>query len=37
VPRFASPDGATVFTESSYELLGGFVDPIYRDGFDGAK
>jgi len=33
-PRFAVPDGATVFTESTYELLGGFVDPIFRGDFE---
>jgi hypothetical protein len=33
-PRFAVPDGATVFTESAYELLGGFVDPIFRGDFE---
>ena len=33
-PRFGVPDGATVFTESSYELLGSFVDPIFRGDFE---
>jgi len=33
-PRFAVPDGATVFTESAYELPCGFVDPIFFGDFE---
>ena len=35
-PRFANPDGAIMFTESAYELWGGFIDPIFVDGFNGS-
>ena len=35
-PRFGGTDGAALFTESAYELLGGTVDPVFAAGFDGA-